>query len=311
MSRKVPRALLCYAPAARHLRRGLRRKLDALAARFRDRQVILDTLASDAPGDLLEHADSVAGREYDLLVAWGGDGTVNETGNLAGRLRVPLGILPGGTVNVLARELGIPPALDRAADVLFHGGLRTIRAGRAGGRLFFTSAGAGFDAAVCRWVSPALKRRLGRAAYALGGVRLLLTYPFSSLTVQCGPMEFTGTQFIISNVPRYAGTFRLAPLADLDGAALDLCLLRSDTASGYLRFLARLLIGRHTRWRDLVHLKGWTFSAFSSEPVPVQVDGDYAGTLPMQFEIVPDALDVLVPAAGPAPRPSPLAPAAA
>lgn len=301
MARKVPRALLFYNPEAPRVRRRLDRQLEHLTAACRARQVLLDATATEGPGSVLEHADSVSRRKYDLLIAWGGDGTVNEVGNVAARLKLPLGILPGGTVNILARELGIPARPEEAVAVLFNGVRRPIKAGRANERLFFAMAGVGFDAAVCRWVPPRLKRRLGRLAYVVGGLRLLFTYPFPSVSILCDTRGFTGAQIIISNLPRYAGRMRLSPLADLDGGSLDLCVLRSDSPFGYVRFLARLLVGRHTRWRELVYLKGWTFTAVSAEPVPVQLDGEYVGTLPMRFEMEPEALEVLVPA-GRAPR---------
>jgi len=308
MSRRVPRALLFYNPAAPGVRRGLERKLEFLSAACKARPVLLDAIATGGPGDVLARADSVAGKRYDLLIAWGGDGTVNEVGNLASRLGLPLGILPGGTINLLARELGIPARYEAAADLLFYGSRRAIKAGRAGDRLFFSVAGAGFDAAVCRWVPPLLKRWLGPLAYVVGGARQLLTYPFPTVSVLCGNQGFTGTQMVIGAVPHYAGSLKLLPLADLDSPVLDLCVLRTDTRLGYLRFLGRLLIGRHTSWTELVYYKGWNFSAMSADPVPVQIDGEFCGMLPMRFEMVPEALEVLAPSHGDASRPgSPLA----
>jgi YegS/Rv2252/BmrU family lipid kinase len=303
MSKKVPRALLIYNPVAPRLRRGREGKLGFVADAFRIRGVVLDTLMTEGPGHVLASADLVEGRGYDLLIAWGGDGTVNEVGNLASRLSLPLAILPGGTVNILARELGIPGRLADAVLLLFDGRLRSIKAGRAGGRLFFAMAGAGYDAAVCRRVRPALKRALGRLAYVVEGARLLFTYPFPLVSVVCDGRGFSGTQIIVSNVSRYAGNLRLTPHADLSREApLDLCVLRGDSALGYARFFYRLLRGRHTRWRDLLQVKGWKFSVLSSEPVPVHLDGEHCGTLPMRFEAVPDALQVVAPA-GPAPSP--------
>ncbi len=297
MSRKVPRLLLYYNPAAAGVRRGLEGKLEFLISECRARQVLLDVVRTEGPGSILESSDTMAGRGYDLVAAWGGDGTVNEVGNLAARLNLPLAILPGGTINLLARELGIPPGLRQAVQLLFNGRPRRIKAGRAGDRLFFAMAGVGFDAAVCRFLPALLKRGVGRLAYVLTGARLLATYDFPSITVQCDGVGFTGTQVVISNIPHYAGSFELSPLADLSAPSLDLCVLKSDSRLGYLRFVARLLMRRHTRWRELVYFKGWTFDAASSEPVPVQIDGDYFGMLPMQFEMVPDAVQVMVPPA--------------
>jgi diacylglycerol kinase (ATP) len=304
MAGKVPRALLFYNPRAPGPRSGGRRRLDSLCATFRARQVILDIMATEGPGHVLQTSEGLEERGYDLFIAWGGDGTVNEVGNVAARLDRPLGILPGGTLNMLARELGVPRRLDQATDLLFHGALRRIKAGRAGERLFFVMAGAGFDAAVCRAVSPRHKDALGRLAYLAHGGGLLFTYPFPTLSVRCDGMAFNGTQVVISNVPHYAGRLKLAPLASLDSTALDLCVLKGGGALDYLQFMLRLLIRRHTRWRELVYFKGWSFALASSDPVPVQVDGEYCGTLPVRVELVPEALQVVTPAGD---SPSPLA----
>lgn len=305
MSKKIPRALLLYNPAAPSLRRALPRKLEFVTNAFRIRETVLDTMRIEGPGHVLASADRVEAKNYDLLIAWGGDGTVNEVGNVAARLDLPLAILPGGTINLLARELEIPQRLPDAVLLLFDGRLRRIKAGRAGERLFFAVSGAGFDAAVCRGVNPALKRMLGRLAYVARGARLLFSYRFPTVSVVCDGRGFTGAQAIFSNVSRYAGNLRLAPLADLAVPTLDLSVLRGDSPGGYVHFFARLLLGRHTRWRELTHVKGWTFNALSNDPVPVHVDGEAGGTLPMRFEAVPDALQVVAPTGG---SPSPLAP---
>jgi YegS/Rv2252/BmrU family lipid kinase len=295
MSRRVPRALLVYNPAAPGVRRRHARRMETIASELRRRAVLLDTLATAEPGALIERAGDLERKDYDLIIAWGGDGTVNEAGNLAARLQRPLGILPAGTENMLARELGIPRRLNEAIDLLFSGRRRRIRAGRAGDRLFFVVAGAGFDAFVCRWVGPRLKRLAGRLAYVIGAAWILCSRRLPVFSVMWDERGVGGTQMILSNVPRYAGRLRAAPLARLDSTALDLCVLRSGSPFAYLRFFTRMLLGRHTRWRGVVHLKGWSFTAASDAEVPVHVDGEPGGALPMEFGLVPGALEVLTP----------------
>jgi YegS/Rv2252/BmrU family lipid kinase len=296
MSRRVPRALLVYNPAAPGVRRRHARRLEAITSELRRRAVLLDTLGTGERGGLIERAADLERKEYDLIIAWGGDGTVNEAGNLAARLERPLAILPAGTENMLARELEIPRRLEEAIDLLFSGRRRRIRAGLAGDRLFFVMAGAGFDAAVCRWVRPGLKRWAGRLAYVIGAVWILCTRRLPLFSVMWDERGVAGTQMILSNVPHYAGRLRAAPLARIDSTALDLCVLRSGSPFAYLRFFARMLLGRHTRWRGVVHLKGWSFTAASDADVPVHVDGEPCGTLPMEFGLLPAALEILTPA---------------
>ncbi len=295
MGRKVLRAILFYNPAARGPRSGLERKLESIASRFRAHNSLLDTVAIEGPGHVLETGEDRCSRGYDLLIAWGGDGTVNEVGNVASRLQLPIGILPGGTINLLADELEIPSSFELACEVLLTGKRRTLKAGRADGRLFFAMAGIGFDAEVCRKVSATSKRLLGSLAFVATGLRALPFYGFPTISVHCDGISFNGTQIILSNIPRYACSLRLAPAADPSGPALDLGVLKAYSAFGYLGFFAQLLLfGRHSRPPEWTHYKGWTFALTSNDPVPVQLDGEPHGTLPMDFEVVPDALEALV-----------------
>lgn len=295
MGRKVLRAILFYNPAARRLRSGLHQQLEIVSCRFRAHNSLLDTVAIEGPRHVLETGEDRCSRGYDLLIAWGGDGTVNEVGNVASRLELPLGILPGGTINLLANELGIPSFLEQACEVLLTGTRRTIKAGRADDRLFFSMAGIGFDAEVCRRVSPTTQRFLGSLAYIATGLRALPSYRFPTISVRCDGISFNGTQVMLSNIPRYACSLTLAPTADPSGQALDLGVLKAYSAFGYLSFLVQLLFGRHNRPPEWVHYKGWTFALTSNDSIPVQLDGEPHGTLPMDFEVVPDALEILVP----------------
>lgn len=295
MARKVLRALLFYNPAAHRLHPGCEHKLDFVASQFRARNAVLDSVATEGPRHVLETGEDRASRGYDLIVACGGDGTINEVGNVAARLQLPLGILPGGTINLLAADLGIPDDLGRACENLFTGAPRSIKAGRADERLFFAMAGIGFDAAVCHRVSAAPKRRSGILAYITAGLRTLPSYKFPTISLRCDGISFNGTQVILSNIPRYGCSWKLAPTASSSGRGLDLGVLKAYSSFDYVQFLLRLASGHQGRPPEWTHYKGWTFALTSSEPVPVQVDGEPHGTLPMDFEVVPKALEILVP----------------
>src|SRR5918997_1281966 len=174
------RMLIVFNPAAgARRRRRLRRALDALA-RLGLRPELAET---ERPGHATLLAGEAAGRGVALVVAAGGDGTIAEVaGGIAGSAAA-LGILPLGTANVLAWELGVPPAPERAAAVLATGRAAVLRPGfaRYGDgtqRLFVQMLGAGFDAAVVHRLDLGLKRRLGRGAYVAQGMRELGRYPF-------------------------------------------------------------------------------------------------------------------------------------
>jgi diacylglycerol kinase family enzyme len=265
---------------------------------------------------LAERAELVeeARRDPDCrcLVAAGGDGTVADLVNE--RPGVPITVLPAGTENLFARHFGIGPRPEALAGMIASGQVRRLDLGRAGGRLFTLMAGIGFDADVvsrhhAARVRDGLMRTTHRAAYVEPVLRSSFCYRFPELSVaieepERGPREtLVGTTAFLFNLPRYALGLPIAPTARDDDGLLDLVVFRDPGPFRALRYLWLVFRGLHLRRPGVYHRRVRRVSIRSTEDVPVQLDGDPAGMLlasrpePWTAEVVPGALDVVVPAA--------------
>ncbi len=238
----------------------------------------------------------------DLLLALGGDGTLNEMLPGIVHTNVPLAVIPAGTANVLARELGLGCNPLRAARRLGEcvpqripvGLLRSDPDGIE--RYFALMAGVGFDAHIVYRLNLSLKARLGQLAYWVGSF-LELIRSLDELDVEANGETFRGTFALASRVRNYAGYLHVAQRVSLLKPEFEMILFEGTSVFRYyLKYLAAVVAGKPG------NVKGMTFLRTSKavftatrERVYVQVDGEYAGRLPASVEIVPDALTLLMP----------------
>ena len=252
--------------------------------------------AGPAPGDA-ERLAREAGPDIDIVVAAGGDGTINAVANglaQAGR-DVPLAILPFGTANVLAREIGLPGDPERLATLIAAGQARPVWPGRIGGRLFLTCASAGFDAEIVAAVRPELKRRFGRLAFAWAIGGRIVRYRAHDVVVRCDGSDHAAATVIAAKGRLYAGPWIIAPEANLAEPTLELVLFRRSGRLAALRYLSGLPQGRLPRRDDVLVLRCRSASLSAAEPVPVQADGEIVGILPMTLGIAERPLFLVQP----------------
>lgn len=263
---------------------------------------LLPTSAPETAGEL---ARGAVGEGAKLVLVCGGDGTLNEVINGLVPGEVPLGILPGGTANVFARELGINLNPVRAARELARWSPRRVALGRAtwpaGGavqqRFFLSLAGVGFDAYIIHNLSRRFANALGVVAYGCEGLRQVFRYSFSEFSCRFEEREVRGTFAVLHRTERYAGWLRFAPGASVFGDRFTLCLFKSRSRARYFLYAAAVVTRTHTRLSDVetVQTRRIECAGDSSAPVYFELDGELTGLLPATFEIVPNALTVLVP----------------
>lgn len=291
------RVLIVFNPTAgAGRRRRLSRALDALAARG----VRCDLAETRAPGDAGRIAREAAARGVTVVVAAGGDGTIAEVAaGLAGSAAT-LGVLPLGTANVLALELGIPLLPERAAEMLaagrtrlLHPGLARFADGRE--RLFVQMLGAGFDAAVVAGLDLGLKRRLGRAAYVLQSLRELRRYGFPPIaaTLDGAAREVSGA--IVTKGRLYAGRHLIAPAADPLAPGFQVVLFTRPGALHAALAGAALPLGLVPRLPDVEIVAARRIVLTTTGAVPVQCDGDPMRDLPVEVADAPALLRMIVP----------------
>jgi len=293
--------VLIYNPAAGKLRRDpdgiINRCVRALATHGIQARPIATTGPQTA-GDIARKAIDA---DADLLLALGGDGTINEIVNGMVGSRVPLGILPAGTANVLAMELGLGSRLDRAIPKLAQSVPERIALGQLhnhlGSRYFVLMAGAGLDAEIVYNINLELKRALGKIAYWIGGFSHIVR-PMAQFEASVDSRPARVGFMLASRVRNYGGDLEIATGANLLEDEFEVVLFSGRNPLRYavyftaavLRVLARVPGITIERTRQL------ELSAPSDRRIYVQLDGEYAGRLPATLEIVPDALTLMVPA---------------
>jgi len=239
-------------------------------------------------------------------VAVGGDGTVAELVNRTPP-GVPLAILPAGTENLLARHLGFTQHPDPLAHAICRGKTLQLDAGLAAGRIFLLMLGCGFDAAVVRRFHGRRSGHIRRLDYFGSIVHAAAHYRFPEIRVywQTGDeadatsdRELTARWVFAFNLPCYGGGLRVCPQANGTDGLLDACVFRGGGFWQALRLAAMVGLGIHQRSADWTTVRTRRLRLSSSEPVPYQLDGDPAGMLPLDVELLPGRLTFLKPAIG-------------
>lgn len=271
---------------------GGRSLFHAVLARLASAGCDVDVAATTQPGDATAAASRAVG--YDRIVVVGGDGTFNEVINgIADTThRPPLAIIPEGTSNVLAAEIGLSRRADRVAEAILRGREVPIALGRVNGRYFSVMVGAGLDAYLVAKVDHALKRRYGAKAYVASFVRQLREFPFPDYDVSIDGASRVARSVIVANASRYARHWKVAPRADIRDDHLDVCHVR---ARGRLGTALALFGGRLAEGRGLAIRSGSQIRIDGPAGDPVQADGDIVTTLPAEIIVRPAAVNVLYP----------------
>lgn len=282
--------LVILNPAARGERaRKLADQIRSLSPRL---EVKLTTRIGDA------RAISSAARdgEYAGIVAAGGDGTVNEVVDGLAGAPVPLGILPVGTMNVFAAELGISGSIQDAWAVIEAGHIRTIDLPLANQSHFVQMAGIGLDAEVVRQTSPDSKRTLGPVSYILTLAQVAARKPpLLSIQPQDG-RERIGSFVLVGNGRLYGGPFVLFKNAKLDDGLLDVLVFKNQSHWDIIRYLQAIAFGAHPDLPDVEYFQTPALRIECPQDVPVEVDGELLGKLPYDFGFSQNRLKIFAPA---------------
>lgn len=296
----IKRALLIANPAARRAAR-LR---DAAVAAFERLGVRCDVLLTERSG----HAAELAGdrcRDYDAVFALGGDGTAMEIAGALVGTGIPLGVLAGGTGNLLARAVGIPLDVARAVPTLVAGDQRRIDLGRLpDGRFFAIAAGVGIDARMVRHTPDWMKRRLGVLAYAIVATRVALGAVIRRdffrvrLTVDDAVYDRPATAAMIANFGAILhDRITFGPGIQSDDGLLDACVYSPRSISDAVRIMWRLLRKDFRSDEAILYCSGRHIRLETDPRHEVQADGELVGETPIEVEVVPRAALFLVPRA--------------
>jgi len=287
------RILLIYNPTAGGRRRAF---FGSVVAALRELPCELTLAETDHRGHAEELARNAVAANFDVVAACGGDGTVNEIINgLAGK-DIALGIIPLGTANVLAGEIGLSRDPGKIAAALASGPIRPVHVGRANGRRFTMMAGIGFDALVVSRVSLKLKKWIGPLAYVWESLRQSARYGFHAHDVTIDGVAYRPVSMVACKGRRYGGPYIAAPDASLGEAKFHIVMMHGRGWLSVLRYGAALIFGRIASWSDVQLVPGKEVIVRGHAGEPVQGDGDIIATLPLRIALDPEPLRMIYPA---------------
>jgi diacylglycerol kinase (ATP) len=268
------------------------------AANFwRDRGWIVTYAPTQFAGHATQIAREAAHEGYDYAIAAGGDGTVNEVMNGLLHTQTALGTLPIGTVNIWAREMGLPMDIVGAAKQLLEARVRSVDVGMAGDRAFLLMAGVGFDAAVTQSVDAREKKRFGAIAYVKQAFQVAWKFQGVRTLLRIDGKRVRGRilMIVIGNSQLYGGVVKFTAHAIVDDGLLDVCVIKGRSMLTAPLRLFSVFTRNYNRDPKVAYFKASRVEIQGKKRLPIQVDGDFIGKTPMRFEILPGALRVMVP----------------
>lgn len=309
MTSGLQNALLIHNPNAGNNGHARRRLLDKARHIFASRGIDADLAETTGPGHATEIAARAAAENRGLVIVCGGDGTLNEIVNgLAAHQnghRVPLALLPGGTANVLAKELDLPWDIPKAAEKLVHGTVKEIALGLATPlaqpekkKYFLSVAGAGPDGRIVYSLDLDLKARIGILSYWWEGARALFRYNFPHFRIISGDRKIDASLALIGRTKNFGGPFKITTEADLFEDRFEILTLSTRSGLRYLSYLPSLWLNklRGTAGVQFFKSDSVVCEPLDSDPVYAQIDGELLARLPVEFRIIPRALNLLIPA---------------
>ena len=308
MTAELRNALMIHNPNAGNGGKGRERQLDEARRIFSSSGIETQLAETRGPGDATEIAHRASAEGRQLVIACGGDGTLNEIVNgLATQQnghRVPLALLPGGTANILAKELGLPWDIPRAAERLVRGQVREIALGLATPleqpekrRYFLSVAGAGPDGIMVYSLDLGLKAKIGILAYWWQGACAIFRYKFPRFRIVTGDQQVDASLVVVGRTKNYGGPFKITTRADLYEDKFEVMAVATQSGLRYLTYLPTLWLGELHKTKGVFFWKAdkLVCEPLDKNPVYAQMDGEPLARLPVEFTIVPRKLKLLVP----------------
>jgi diacylglycerol kinase (ATP) len=308
---EIRNAVIIYNPTSGRRRSRRLHAIEEAAQILKASGIDAKPLPTTGIGSATKLSHDAAEHGCEMVIVCGGDGTINEVVNGIAGTDVPLAVLPAGTANILAKELGIPWSIPAAARLIAHGKLARIALGQVTWkptneqertvpvqRYFLCVSGAGPDGAIVHSVDTAHKLRVGILAYWMEGLRQFLTYPFPFFRIDSPEKRLTASLIVVGRTKNYGGPFQITTGASLFDEQFEIVAYAGRSRLGVLMCLPAIWMGRLHRVSG-IHV--WKTARFTCQPMNgaqifSQLDGEPASALPVEFSIVPDALTLVLPA---------------
>lgn len=278
------------------------KQLDNIVKVFSKKGIILDVYATQKMGDAINIAKH---SKHDVIIAMGGDGTLNEVVNGMSKKQI-LAIIPSGTGNVVARNLGIPTDLIKAATLIIKGNTKNIDYGIINTRKFVIGAGVGLDAEVLKKVRPEIKKIFGGMAYNLSIVETLSTFTPKELIVitkhrlkkkiYCGYYVFAANLGkYSSNISKFNPLINIFPKARINDGKLHVIIFKSMNMTFGFKVVMGLLTGKHLKLKDVEYFQTNSLKVISKHKLGAHADAELVDGPPLDIKIVKKGLKIIVP----------------
>ncbi|MFB6468540.1 diacylglycerol kinase [Cytobacillus sp. Hz8] len=255
--------------------------------------------ATTGAGDATVAAKIAVNRQYDLVIAAGGDGTINEVVNgLAEQeYRPRLGVIPVGTTNDFARALQIPRDILKAADIIARGETIPVDIGRINDKYFINIAGGGRLTELTYEVPSKLKTMIGQLAYYLKGIEMLPSIRASDLKIEYDGKLFEGEamMFLVGLTNSVGGFEKLAPDSSINDGLFSLLILKKVNLAEFIRVATLAIRGEHINDSNVIYTQANRIKVTSEEKVQLNLDGEFGGLLPAEFVNLYRHFEVCVP----------------
>ncbi|WP_077595905.1 diacylglycerol kinase [Oceanobacillus kimchii] len=294
----MKKARIIYNPTSG--REAIKRALPNILEKLEVAGFETSTHATTCEGDATEAAKIAVERRYDLIIAAGGDGTINEVINgLAEQEHRPqLGIIPAGTTNDFARALHIPRDIDKAIDIIIEGNTMELDIGRVNDDHYFINiAGGGKLTELTYEVPSKLKTLLGQLAYYIKGIEMLPFLKATRVKIEYDDqvLEDDIMLFLISNTNSVGGFEKLAPDAKLNDGYFDLLILKKTNLAEFIQIATLALRGDHFRSKNIIYTQAKHIKVSNEEKMQLNIDGEYGGLLPGEFLNLRQHIEFYVP----------------
>lgn len=293
----MKRARLIYNPTSG--RELIKRNLPEILEKLEKAGYEASCHATTGAGDATEAARVAVKRKYDVVIAAGGDGTIHEVVNGLAKqqFRPKLGIIPGGTTNDFARALQIPRDIGAAVDIITKGDLIPVDIGRINDKYFINIAGGGRLTELTYEVPSKLKTMLGQLAYYLKGMEMLPSIKASDVRIEYDGKLFEGEamMFLVGLTNSIGGFEKLAPDSSINDGLFSLLILKKVNLAEFIRIATLAVRGEHVNDSNVIYTQANRIKVFSSETVQLNLDGEFGGLLPAEFENLYRHLEVFVP----------------
>ncbi|MDX8046820.1 diacylglycerol kinase [Gracilibacillus sp. S3-1-1] len=282
----MKRARIIYNPTSG--REAFRKELPEVLRRFEEAGYETSAHATTCKGDATKAAKIAVERQYDVVIAAGGDGTINEViqGIAEQEYRPQLAIIPVGTTNDFARALSIPREIQKAVDVILQHKIRKLDIGKVNDQYFMNIAGGGKLTELTYEVPSKLKTMLGQLAYYLKGIEMLPSLKPTKVQIEYDGNWFEDEimLFLVSNTNSVGGFEKIAPEARMDDGYFDLLILRKTNLAEFVRITSAATKGAHLVDKNIFYTRANRIKVHTEEKMQLNIDGEYGGLLPGEFE---------------------------